>query len=243
MTNRTDMWAHFIRAAVVGLSLAAVGCNPKDYPPRSYREARGTAACKTNCAGHEAGWRWADGHRIADPSMCGGRSESFREGCIAYAEDVGKSKWVVLNAVPSTREVLSDCTPFTSLDGRSMLWFRPDKGLVAVGNVQNAEDQLTLMMDLSNSVDSVAAGKAVPSPATRAAVVSVGSFDVDEPSRSVTLRLATGERQYSLITPKPVEENGCVLVYGELTAADLSQSWFGSPPDQGQLDGPSDPDE
>lgn len=39
-----------------------------------------------DCSGHEAGYQWAEEHDIHDPDNCGGNSESFIEGCRAYAE-------------------------------------------------------------------------------------------------------------------------------------------------------------
>ncbi|MFV0388419.1 MAG: hypothetical protein ACK5NT_06675 [Pyrinomonadaceae bacterium] len=42
--------------------------------------------CKGNCAGHKAGYEWAEEKGISDPEDCGGKSRSFIEGCKAYAE-------------------------------------------------------------------------------------------------------------------------------------------------------------
>jgi hypothetical protein len=46
-------------------------------------------ACTQDCSGHEAGYQWAEDHDIDDPDDCGGNSESFIEGCKAYAEEHG----------------------------------------------------------------------------------------------------------------------------------------------------------
>lgn len=43
--------------------------------------------CKADCSGHEAGYRWAEEHDIDDPDQCGGKSQSFIEGCRAWAEE------------------------------------------------------------------------------------------------------------------------------------------------------------
>jgi hypothetical protein len=43
--------------------------------------------CTVDCSGHEAGYRWAEEKAIDDPDDCGGNSESFIEGCRAYAEE------------------------------------------------------------------------------------------------------------------------------------------------------------
>ena len=41
--------------------------------------------CTDDCGGHEAGYEWARDKDIEDPELCGGKSESFIEGCVAYA--------------------------------------------------------------------------------------------------------------------------------------------------------------
>lgn len=43
--------------------------------------------CTEDCSGHEAGYEWAEEHDIDDPDRCGGNSQSFIEGCQAYAEE------------------------------------------------------------------------------------------------------------------------------------------------------------
>ena len=43
--------------------------------------------CTDDCSGHEAGYEWAADKGISDPSDCGGNSESFIEGCEAYANE------------------------------------------------------------------------------------------------------------------------------------------------------------
>lgn len=42
--------------------------------------------CTIDCSGHEAGYEWAEEQGISDPDDCGGKSDSFIEGCVAYAE-------------------------------------------------------------------------------------------------------------------------------------------------------------
>lgn len=41
--------------------------------------------CTADCSGHEAGYNWAMEKGITDPNDCGGNSQSFIEGCKAYA--------------------------------------------------------------------------------------------------------------------------------------------------------------
>jgi len=43
--------------------------------------------CTGDCSGHNAGYEWAADKGISDPSDCGGKSESFIEGCEAYANE------------------------------------------------------------------------------------------------------------------------------------------------------------
>lgn len=42
--------------------------------------------CTVDCSGHEAGYQWAEDRGIADPEDCGGNSQSFIEGCQAFAD-------------------------------------------------------------------------------------------------------------------------------------------------------------
>jgi hypothetical protein len=41
--------------------------------------------CGTDCSGHQKGYAWAAQHKIAKPEDCRGTSETFVEGCWAYA--------------------------------------------------------------------------------------------------------------------------------------------------------------
>ena len=42
--------------------------------------------CTDDCSGHQAGWNWAERNGIEDEGDCGGRSQSFIQGCWAYVE-------------------------------------------------------------------------------------------------------------------------------------------------------------
>lgn len=55
--------------------------------PRLGRSFRGYQ-CTVDCSGHEAGYVWAERRGIEHPDDCGGNSQSFIEGCMAYAEEV-----------------------------------------------------------------------------------------------------------------------------------------------------------
>lgn len=41
--------------------------------------------CKTDCAGHKAGYAWAKKNNITDGNACSGNSVSFIQGCEAAA--------------------------------------------------------------------------------------------------------------------------------------------------------------
>ena len=43
--------------------------------------------CTKDCSGHKAGYEWAERKGIDDPADCGGKSNSFTEGCRAWAEE------------------------------------------------------------------------------------------------------------------------------------------------------------
>jgi hypothetical protein len=45
--------------------------------------------CTDDCSGHEAGYAWAENNDVTDAGDCGGNSNSFYEGCVAYAEEHG----------------------------------------------------------------------------------------------------------------------------------------------------------
>ena len=42
-------------------------------------------ACGSDCASHWEGYSWASAHNINDPKDCRGTSETFIEGCKAFA--------------------------------------------------------------------------------------------------------------------------------------------------------------
>jgi hypothetical protein len=42
-------------------------------------------ACGADCTSHQEGYAWGSAHKIANPMDCRGNSETFIEGCRAYA--------------------------------------------------------------------------------------------------------------------------------------------------------------
>jgi hypothetical protein len=42
--------------------------------------------CTKDCSGHKAGYAWAQHKGVTEKSQCTGKSQSFIEGCWAWAE-------------------------------------------------------------------------------------------------------------------------------------------------------------
>lgn len=57
--------------------------------------------CTEDCSGHQAGYDWAEQNSISTPDECGGNSQSFIEGCQAYADENGSSAGQYSNPYPS----------------------------------------------------------------------------------------------------------------------------------------------
>src|ERR1043165_10013940 len=66
---------------------AAAAQAAEDAPEEEELQEPGAPACTENCPGHDAGYEWAVQKGITDPNDCGGNSDSFVEGCMAYAEE------------------------------------------------------------------------------------------------------------------------------------------------------------
>jgi len=58
---------------------------------QTFQEVGDTSQCTDDCSGHDAGFEWAKEKGITDSSECGGKSQSFIEGCEAYAQAVEDS--------------------------------------------------------------------------------------------------------------------------------------------------------
>jgi len=84
---------------VSGFFLSACTSSDSSYPYSSYEDGITNEEhedepitsdnwnCTDDCSGHEAGYTWAEEKGIDDPSDCGGNSDSFIEGCQAYANE------------------------------------------------------------------------------------------------------------------------------------------------------------
>jgi hypothetical protein len=49
--------------------------------------------CTVECSGHEAGFDWAEQNGITNSSDCGGNSNSFIDGCEAWADENGSDEY------------------------------------------------------------------------------------------------------------------------------------------------------
>lgn len=76
-----------IAAVVVGYDFETQWKAAK-YAPAAEAEALQFKGyrCTQDCSGHIAGYSWAERKGITNPDKCAGNSESFIEGCRAYAE-------------------------------------------------------------------------------------------------------------------------------------------------------------
>ena len=54
----------------------------------TFQDVGDTSTCTQDCSGHDAGFEWARDRGISDESECGGKSQSFIEGCEEYARQV-----------------------------------------------------------------------------------------------------------------------------------------------------------
>jgi hypothetical protein len=61
--------------------------NEVEYKSEDEVVTRDNWECTDDCSGHEAGYQWAEDKGITDPDDCGGNSNSFIEGCEAYANE------------------------------------------------------------------------------------------------------------------------------------------------------------
>lgn len=58
----------------------------KNDPEQFFEDAG--KPCTYDCSGHVAGYEWAERKEIMDIDDCGGKSQSFIEGCEAYVESL-----------------------------------------------------------------------------------------------------------------------------------------------------------
>jgi hypothetical protein len=89
--------AFVLAAALPGLGIGAPAANaaaakPIGATPRPVKNASPSGpllfhgyACGSDCIGHQKGYSWAADHKISNPADCRGTSETFIEGCRAFA--------------------------------------------------------------------------------------------------------------------------------------------------------------
>jgi hypothetical protein len=81
------------KIAIVFLCLSLSSCSGEyyGYEDQDFYEEKSITSdnwvCTDDCSGHEAGYEWAEENGITDPWDCGGNSNSFIEGCEAYANE------------------------------------------------------------------------------------------------------------------------------------------------------------
>lgn len=105
MRNMVPVVAFFLSAVLAGCSREGGGTDAaSDSHHPSYDEAldqarnslagttyedqHGFEGCTDDCSGHNAGYQWAQENGVEDASGCYGNSNSFEEGCAAYANDL-----------------------------------------------------------------------------------------------------------------------------------------------------------
>lgn len=69
------------------LAVVSVFCLSLAAPAQAQAQDFMGYPCTQDCSGHQAGYDWAEDKGIADPDICSGHSNSFVEGCRAYAEE------------------------------------------------------------------------------------------------------------------------------------------------------------
>ena len=84
---------------ISGFFLSGCTSSSSNYSPSYYEDDRSYEEyeeepitsdnwdCTGDCSGHNAGFEWAEENGIEDPDDCGGNSDSFIEGCQAYANE------------------------------------------------------------------------------------------------------------------------------------------------------------
>lgn len=88
---------------MLGITLVAASCSSqpadedidqayeraeKQLSDARFEDAGDPSQCTEDCSGHNAGFEWARDQGVTDPSECSGDSQSFIEGCEAYASAI-----------------------------------------------------------------------------------------------------------------------------------------------------------
>lgn len=82
---------HYLSYPRAGCDEILIPTQPQNTTSQPVRSAQFQGyGCTSDCSGHRAGYEWAESRGIASPDECSGRSQSFIEGCEAYAEEHGQ---------------------------------------------------------------------------------------------------------------------------------------------------------
>lgn len=68
---------------LISLLLAGIFVMPLPAYSKTFQGAK----CTKDCSGHKAGYEWAQKKGITSPEQCGGKSNSFTEGCRIWATE------------------------------------------------------------------------------------------------------------------------------------------------------------
>jgi hypothetical protein len=95
MTRKTAAMLFAVLALVAGLPAVSVGApaaKSAGATPQPLKNASPSGpllfhgyACAGDCSSHQQGYSWAADHKISNPRDCRGTSETFIEGCRAFA--------------------------------------------------------------------------------------------------------------------------------------------------------------
>ncbi|NBO19405.1 MAG: hypothetical protein EBV03_09305 [Proteobacteria bacterium] len=72
-----------MRSKLFSLLLAAIFAMPLSANAKTFKGDE----CTKDCSGHKAGYAWAQKKGITSPDQCGGKSNSFTEGCRSWATE------------------------------------------------------------------------------------------------------------------------------------------------------------
>jgi len=76
-----------MRAYIVIVTLAVLATCAVAYMAIPQDQTDAECACSDDCPGYDAGYKWAQQHSVDDEDYCPeGNSQSFHEGCIAFAQ-------------------------------------------------------------------------------------------------------------------------------------------------------------
>ena len=70
------------RNMMITILIAGLMVSPMAHA-KTFRQAN----CTKDCSGHKAGYEWARKKGITLPEQCGGKSNSFTEGCKIWAKE------------------------------------------------------------------------------------------------------------------------------------------------------------